>query len=132
MRIIVLCLLIQLLPSAAMDTRGGISPARPGETYNSESSIGFFDVLFVQYRGVFRDLLGRRCVYSPSCSHYAQEAIGIRGPVVGVMMALERWTRCNSAAYSYGDYRMIDSHELLDPVEPGKEVTCWGHLLLPF
>jgi len=132
MRIIVFCLLIHLLPLAAMDTCGNISLTRLDEMNNPESSIGLFDIMFIQYRGIFRDLLGRRCVYYPSCSHYAQKAIGIRGPVVGVMMALERWTRCSPAAYSYGDYLMTGNHELVDPVEPGKEITCWGHFLLPF
>ena len=101
-------------------------------TGNREGSADHTDVLFVQYRGLFRDVLGRKCVYSPSCSHYAQEAIGTRGPVFGLMMALERWTRCTSAAFGYEDYIIDSNNKLLDPVEPGEEVTCWGRILLPF
>ena len=90
------------------------------------------DILFIQYRGLFRDLLGRRCVYYPSCSHYSQEAIESQGPVLGLMIALERWTRCTSAAYGHGDYSITDGNLLADPVKPGEEVLCWGRFLLPF
>lgn len=132
MRIAVACLLIFLLPVPAQEDDVCTPTVESGDTVDPEGNSGFLDILFVQYRGVFRDLLGRRCVYSPSCSHYGQEAIRTRGPVFGVMMALERWTRCNSAAFSYGDYTMTERHELIDPVEPGKDVTCWGRFLLPF
>lgn len=90
------------------------------------------DVLFIQYRGVFRDLLARKCVYYPSCSHYAQEAIRSHGAAFGLIMALERWTRCTSSAFSYGDYRITYGNKLEDQVNPGEEVTCWGRFLLPF
>jgi len=90
------------------------------------------DILFTQYRVLFRDLLGRRCIYYPSCSHYGQEAVESKGVVLGMMMAIERWTRCNSAAFSHGDYMRTDGNRLADPVDPGEDVTCWGRLLLPF
>ncbi|MEN8208918.1 MAG: membrane protein insertion efficiency factor YidD [Candidatus Fermentibacteria bacterium] len=89
-------------------------------------------ILFFQYRGLFRDLLARQCVYYPTCSHYGQEAIESQGPVLGVMMALERWTRCTSAAYRSGDYRITEGNILADPVNHGEEVICWGRSLLPF
>lgn len=132
MNITVACLLICLPPVLAQVDNICTPTAESGDTVALESDSGFFDILFIQYRGIFRDLLGRRCVYTPSCSHYGQEAIGTRGPVFGVMMALERWTRCNSAAFSYGDYTMTERHRLVDPVETGKDVTCWGRFLLPF
>ena len=90
------------------------------------------DILFIQYRGLFRDLLARRCVYDPSCSHYGQEAVQSRGPVLGLMIALERWTRCTSAAFGYGDYRITEGNRLADPLNSGEEVICWGRFLLPF
>jgi putative component of membrane protein insertase Oxa1/YidC/SpoIIIJ protein YidD len=132
MSITAACLLIFLLPELAQKDSICTPAAESGDKNNLEDDSAFLDILFVQYRGVFRDLLGRRCVYSPSCSNYGQEAIGRRGPVFGVMMALERWTRCNSAAFNYGDYTITERHELVDPVEPGKDVTCWGRFLLPF
>lgn len=132
MNIAIACLLIFLLPVLAQEDIVCTPAAESGDTVDPEGNSGFFNILFIQYRGVFRDLLGRRCVYSPSCSHYGQKAIGTRGPVFGVMIALERWTRCNSAAFGYGDYTMTERHKLIDPVEPGKDVTCWGRSLLPF
>ncbi|MCK5115641.1 MAG: membrane protein insertion efficiency factor YidD [Candidatus Aegiribacteria sp.] len=89
-------------------------------------------MLFIQYRGLFRDLLARRCVYYPSCSHYGQDAVQSQGPVLGLMIALERWTRCTSAALRYGDYRTAEGNRLADPLNPGEEVICWGRFLLPF
>ena len=131
MKLLLTGLLILLLPAVAQDviTREGIDElGNPGDI----SSNHLFDVLFIQYRGLFRDLLGRRCVYYPSCSHYGQEAIESRGPLFGLMMALERWTRCTSAAFSHGDYRITEGNTLADPVNPGEEVICWGQFLLPF
>lgn len=118
MKFYLLILLLIYLPCIAQDA------------IISENSLS--DILFIQYRGLFRDLLGRRCVYYPSCSHYGQEAIESRGAVFGLMMALERWTRCTSAAFSHGDYRITEGNMLADPVKPGEDVICWGRFLLPF
>lgn len=90
------------------------------------------DILFLQYRLVFSDLLGRSCVFEPSCSRYAQEAVGSKGPLIGIMTGLERWTRCHSGAYSRGDYHRGEDGKIMDPVEPEEEVTCWGRSLLSF
>jgi putative membrane protein insertion efficiency factor len=90
------------------------------------------DVLFVQYRAVFRDLLGRKCVFSPSCSQYGQESMQKHGPIVGLMMALERWTRCHPASLGYGDYPEAGMYTVADPVDYREESICWGQFLLPF
>ncbi|MBD3278001.1 MAG: membrane protein insertion efficiency factor YidD [Candidatus Aegiribacteria sp.] len=89
-------------------------------------------VLFCQYRLIFSDLLGRSCVFDPSCSRYAQKAVGSKGPLLGIMAGLERWTRCNSGAYSCSDYTRGEDGHLLDPVELEQEVTHWGRSLLLF
>lgn len=90
------------------------------------------DVLFFQYRLVMRDLLGRSCIYTPSCSHFGQEAILEKGPLVGTMVALERWTRCHSGSAGSGEYADGPGPTVIDPVSPGMEVTSWGLSLLPF
>ncbi len=118
MKLLSIILLTVLLPAAAQDA------AVP------ENSIS--DILFIQYRGLFRDLLARRCVYYPSCSHYSQEAVQSQGPLLGLMIALERWTRCTSAAFSHGDYRITEGNRLADPLNSGEELICWGRFLLPF
>jgi len=40
-------------------------------------------------------VLGNNCRYEPSCSHYAQEAIRLHGPLRGTLMALARIARCH-------------------------------------
>jgi uncharacterized protein len=44
----------------------------------------------------------RVCKYEPTCSHYAEQAIRTRGPVVGLGMAVWRVLRCNP--WSRGGY----------------------------
>ncbi len=44
----------------------------------------------------------RVCKYEPSCSHYAEQAVRARGPVVGTLLALWRLLRCNP--WSKGGY----------------------------
>lgn len=132
MKILVTCMLILLLPVVAQDAGIPEGDDEPGNRNDRSGDSPITDILFIQYRGALRDLLGRKCVYYPSCSHFAQEAIALRGPVLGLMMALERWTRCTSAAFNHGDYRIMEENILSDPVKPGKEVICWGRFLLPF
>jgi len=97
-----------------------------------EQPAGPADLLFTQYRILFRDLLGRRCAFSPSCSHFGQQAVSRKGPLLGVMVALDRWTRCNSSALEEDDYVRGESGLISDPLDGFEEVTCWGRWLLPF
>ncbi len=75
MNIIIVCLLPLLIPVLAQEDSICTPIDESGNTVDLEDDSTFFNFLFVQYREVFRDLLGRRCVYSPSCSHYGQEII---------------------------------------------------------
>ena len=126
------CLLVIITAVAAQDVEYHGFTAASEEMECSSDANYLSDILFTQYRVLFRDLLGRRCVYYPSCSHYGQEAVKSKGAVLGMMMAVERWTRCNSAAFSHGDYMRTIGNRLADPVDSGEDVTCWGRLLLPF
>jgi uncharacterized protein len=47
------------------------------------------------YRLTFSALLGRSCRFLPTCSEYAQEAIGRHGAVRGSWLALRRIARCH-------------------------------------
>jgi hypothetical protein len=94
---------------------------------------GPVDALFYQYRLAMSDLLGRSCNFVPSCSYYGQEAISRYGPVLGTMMALERWTRCHSSARNQDYYVPLEvDSKLLDPIERYREFEKWDSLLLPF
>jgi hypothetical protein len=92
---------------------------------------GSVDALFFQYRLLVRDLLGRRCVFTPSCSHFGQQAVTGKGPVIGTMMALERWMRCHSRA-RLQDYYELTGTRLDDPLEVDEGLVTWDQLLLPF
>lgn len=47
------------------------------------------------YQMAVSPLLGPRCRYWPSCSHYAMEAIQIHGPLHGGWLAAKRIVRCH-------------------------------------
>ncbi len=47
------------------------------------------------YQLVLSPLLGPRCRFYPSCSHYAAEAIDVHGVVRGTWLAIRRIARCH-------------------------------------
>lgn len=47
------------------------------------------------YRRLISPILGRRCIYLPTCSEYAFDAMGEWGTVRGTWMAVRRVGRCN-------------------------------------
>lgn len=47
------------------------------------------------YQLCISPLIGDVCRYTPSCSHYAAEAIGKHGFIRGGWLALKRILRCN-------------------------------------
>lgn len=47
------------------------------------------------YRAVLSGWLGGQCRFSPTCSHYAEQAIRELGAVRGVGLAVWRIARCN-------------------------------------
>lgn len=47
------------------------------------------------YQRLLSPLLGPRCRFHPSCSHYAVEALQRHGALRGSSLALRRITRCH-------------------------------------
>lgn len=47
------------------------------------------------YQKLLSPLLGARCRFYPSCSHYAVEALQRHGAVRGSWLAFRRLTRCH-------------------------------------
>jgi len=52
-------------------------------------------LLIRTYRVTLSALIGRQCRYFPSCSEYAEEAIGLHGVWAGGWMGLARICRCH-------------------------------------
>ena len=50
--------------------------------------------LVVLYQRIFSPYLSPSCIYTPTCSQYAVEAIRRHGPWKGGLMALLRLARC--------------------------------------
>jgi putative membrane protein insertion efficiency factor len=70
----------------------GVSPGAPSPSVVQSALVGLI-------RG-YRERPGwlgleRSCAYTPSCSHYAEEAILAHGPWRGLLLALGRMLRCN-------------------------------------
>lgn len=49
------------------------------------------------YQWVISPILGPRCRFYPSCSHYAIEAIELHGVLCGSWLAMKRILRCHPA-----------------------------------
>lgn len=47
------------------------------------------------YQWTISPLLGPRCRFYPSCSHYAVEAVQLHGPLKGLYLATRRLLRCH-------------------------------------
>ncbi len=72
-------------------------------------------ILLAMLRGYKRWIspaLPASCRYVPSCSEYAMEAIAVRGPAVGSLLALWRLVRCNPLAH--GGYDPVPRHPSCD------------------
>lgn len=72
----------------------------------------FIKVFLTIYQRVISPLLGPRCQYYPSCSHYMKEAIEIHGVVLGLYYGLKRLLRCHPFCEA--------GH---DPVPPKKSIS---------
>jgi len=62
---------------------------------------------------------GDVCNFSPSCSHFAKEAIEKHGIIWGSLMASDRLQRCNPWAFGSFDtyYEGIKDYKIYDPVK---------------
>ncbi|GAB0147888.1 membrane protein insertion efficiency factor YidD [Marichromatium gracile] len=67
------------------------------------------------YQYVLSPLLGPRCRFYPTCSHYAIEAIECHGPVYGSYLAVRRVLRCHP--WHPGG---------VDPVPPARQTSTHG------
>ncbi len=63
--------------------------------YFSTSISWVLRALIIAYRYGLSPVLGANCRYEPSCSAYAQEAIGVHGPAAGSWLAVRRILKCH-------------------------------------
>ncbi len=63
-------------------------------------------VLIRVYQRCLSPLLGPRCRFYPSCSHYTYEAVEVHGVAYGLWLGLRRIARCHPL------------HPGVDPVPP--------------
>lgn len=68
----------------------------------------FFCLLIRFYQICISPLFGAKCRYTPTCSHYAIEAIKKHGPFKGIFLAFKRILRCNP--YFEGGYDPVPKY----------------------
>lgn len=69
-----------------------ITVEAPHATSGIREGIGAW---YAVYRGSFSKVRGSVCAFTPSCSHYSQQAIAEYGFIKGIIMTGERLQRCH-------------------------------------
>jgi putative component of membrane protein insertase Oxa1/YidC/SpoIIIJ protein YidD len=102
-------------------------PAVPRTTSNAEPGADLsqpeYRLLFLAAIRVYQSTLSSQdmsvCNFTPSCSHFGQEAIRKAGLIRGLLLTSDRLQRCNGSGFRSKDYYNYDpvSGKLLDPVE---------------
>jgi uncharacterized protein len=54
-----------------------------------------FIFLIKLYQWIISPLLGSKCRYTPTCSHYGIEALKKYGPIKGLWLTAKRISRCH-------------------------------------
>ena len=75
---------------------------------------GALIALIKVYRAVLSPLMGGNCRFYPSCSHYAEDAIRLRGAIRGTGLAVWRVLRCNP--FGRGGVEHVPGRPLRDDV----------------
>ena len=81
----------ELLPVASANSGATSIPQRPPIAFVARGA----RLAIRGYQLTIAPLLGPRCRFHPSCSHYAHEALGSHGLVYGVWLGLRRMGRCH-------------------------------------
>lgn len=94
-------------------------------THRLRSLTAFVVLLPVHaYRKLISPLLGPRCRYYPTCSHYAVDAVKQYGTVRGTILASWRIVRCNPM--SDGGFDYVEDQRLFKS-KPGTGVSDETH-----
>jgi len=110
------------LPSVHADTSKSLSSSNLAKLWQDPLGGVMTSGIWV-YQHTFSQIQGDVCNFTPSCSHFAAEAIQSFGPVRGLLLASDRLQRCNFWAWQWaGVYYGVQNvpergPRLLDPVE---------------
>jgi putative membrane protein insertion efficiency factor len=85
-------------------------------TQNNHNEIQFvFSGLFLFYKTFISSQDMQRCVFTPSCSEYAIQAVKQQGVIIGILNAFDRLSRCN--ALSPEEYKLDEQlNKFKDPL----------------
>ena len=67
-------------------------------------------ILIRAYQLVISPLLGPKCRFYPTCSHYAIEAIEIHGALRGIWLTIKRIGRCHP--WNEGGFDPVPCHSM--------------------
>lgn len=83
---------------------------------NNHNEIHFvFSGLFLFYKTFISSQDMQRCVFTPSCSEYAIQAVKQQGIIIGILNAFDRLSRCN--ALSPEEYELDEQvNKFKDPL----------------
>jgi uncharacterized protein len=115
---------------AVWASRGGTGApaAHPRQQQTERVSRAAHVVLFAirVYQSFFSALMPSACKFYPSCSHYAAEAVRVRGARRGSWLALRRVLRCHP--FSRGGVDLVP--DPADFASPEKTVYCDASVVL--
>lgn len=76
------------------------------KSQNKINVSGYLPLLFSFYKNYVSSQDFNSCVYHPSCSAYAVEAIQKKGIINGTIMTFDRLTRCNPTSFKHYEVDM--------------------------
>lgn len=82
-----------------LETRSNIQ-----NTYKVHNNKSVIKPLFVLYKAVFSEQFAADCAYNPSCSLFAINVVKKKGLIKGILLALDRLTRCHSFVDTENSY----------------------------
>lgn len=113
-----------LVAAACSPVCAGDDFPESGVVLEQQKSVGtvtvFFNALFNFYSSFVSPVDNKECIFNPTCSRFAREAIAKYGFVRAYPLISARLIRCNPSAYDKGYYppakRSDDIWKAYDPV----------------
>ncbi len=68
------------------------------------------------YKGLFSNLDGENCPFTPSCSNFYVESVEKSGIINGTLMFFDRFTRDSNLFKNIEQYKITNNNKFYDPV----------------